>query len=251
MYTDIQNKPTNLIRDPRGKNRPSFFLIIGLIGVFAVLAGFSRTFIIPVAAGTFKAPFTIHLHAALAFSWVILFVIQSFLVRINKYRMHMTLGVVGVFIALGTAITMIPVGMFSVEKELRQGSGETAISTIIGVCTSAIIFISLVLAGVVNRKNTQAHKRLMLLATLELLWVAWFRFRHFFPSVPRPDFWFGVVLADSLIVIACIWDKLANGKVHPVLGYIGALLIAEDIFEVIMFDSPTWRGVAKMIYGLF
>jgi hypothetical protein len=91
----------------------------------------------------------------------------------------------------------------------------------------------------------------MLLATLELLWVAWFRFRHFFPSVPRPDFWFGVVLADSLIVIACIWDKLANGKVHPVLGYIGALLIAEDIFEVIMFDSPTWRGVAKMIYGLF
>lgn len=88
----------------------------------------------------------------------------------------------------------------------------------------------------------------MLLATLVVLWPAWFRFRHYFPSVPRPDIWFAVVLADSLIVISCIWDKSINGKVHPVFKFVGVFIILEHIFEVIYFDSPIWRSVAKFIY---
>ncbi len=63
------------------------------------------------------------------------------------------------------------------------------------------------------------------------------------------DIWFGVVLPDSLIVIAWIWDKLVNGKVHPVLGYVGAFMIAEDVFEIITFDNTTWRALGKLIYG--
>ncbi len=158
----------------------------------------------------------------------------------------MRLGILGVFIALGTAITMLPAGVFQVENE---GSGETAISTIVGVCTSAVIFLILVLAGIIFRKNSAAHKRLMLLATIEVLWVAWWRFRHYFPPVPHTDIWFGVVLPDSLIVIAWIWDKLVNGKVHPVLAYVGAFMIAEDVFEIITFDNTTWRALGKLIYG--
>ncbi len=229
------------------RRMPSFFLAMSLVGLFAVLIGFAKTFIIPVTAGKFKAPFSIHLHGAFAFSWVILFVIQTSLIHFKNYRLHMRLGILGVFIALGTAITMLPAGVFQVENE---GSGETAISTIVGVCTSAVIFLILVLAGIIFRKNSAAHKRLMLLATIEVLWVAWWRFRHYFPPVPHTDIWFGVVLPDSLIVIAWIWDKLVNGKVHPVLAYVGAFMIAEDVFEVITFDNAAWRSLGKLIYGL-
>ncbi len=219
---------------------------MSLVGLLAVLVGFAKTFIIPVAAGSFKAPFSIHLHGAFAFSWVIMFVIQTSLIRFKNYRLHMTLGIFGVFIALGTAITMLPAGVFQVQNE---GSGETAISTIVGVCASAIIFLSLAFTGIIYRKKAAAHKRLMLLATIDVLWVAWWRFRHYFPPVPHADMWFGVVLPDSLIVIAWIWDKLVNGKVHPVLGYVGAFMIAEDVFEVITFDNTSWRALAKLIYG--
>ena len=88
----------------------------------------------------------------------------------------------------------------------------------------------------------------MLLATIVVLWPAWFRFRHYFPSVQRPEIWFGVVLADSFIMIAWIKDKLVKGKVHPVLGYIGFLIITENIFEVLLFDSNLWRAIANIIF---
>ncbi|MFT3679050.1 MAG: hypothetical protein QM791_02185 [Ferruginibacter sp.] len=162
----------------------------------------------------------------------------------------MTLGVFGVFIAIGTAITMLPAGMYAVQKELKQGLGDTAVSGIVGVVTSAVMFLSIVITGIVSRKKGDTHKRLMLLATLVVLWPAWFRFRHYFPSVSRPDIWFAVVLADSWILISCIWDKWKNGKVHPVFKYAGTFIILEHIFEVIYFDSPGWRAAAKYICQL-
>ena len=228
----------------------SYFFCIAIIGLFAVLAGFAKTFIAPMSAGTFSAPSTVYIHGAFTSSWIILFVIQTSLINLKKYRTHMLLGIAGILIAAGTALTILPVGMYAANKELKQGLGETAISGIVGVVTSAIMFLSIVIAGILNRHNPATHKRLMLLATIVVLWPAWFRFRHYFPSVPRPDIWFAVVLADSLILISCLWDKLVNGKVHPVFKYLGSFIILEHIFEVITFDNSSWRLVAKHIYNL-
>jgi hypothetical protein len=221
-----------------------------MLGLFAVLVGFAKTFIVPASEGNFSAPTIVYIHGAFAFGWIVLFVIQTSLINLKKYRIHMLLGIVGVFIAIGTALTMVPVGMYAANKELKQGWGETAIAGIVGVVTSAIMFFTIVLAGILNRHKPATHKRLMLLATIVVLWPAWFRFRHYFPSVPRPDIWFAVVLADSLILVSCIWDRLRNGKVHPVFKYLGAFIILEHIFEVVTFDNPSWRFVAHHIYNL-
>jgi hypothetical protein len=231
-------------------SKPSYFLVIAIVGFFAALIGFAKTFIAPMAAGTFFAPKVIYIHGAFAFSWIILFFIQTFLIHSKKYNTHQTLGIVGIFIACGAAVTMLPAGMYEAHKGLAQGLGDTAISGIVGAVTSAIMFLGIVIAGVLNRKRGPIHKRLMLLATLVVLWPAWFRFRHYFPSVGRPEIWFAVVLADSWIIISCIWDKWRNGRVHPVFAYVGAFIILEHTFEVIYFDSPAWRVVAKNIYQI-
>lgn len=223
---------------------------MGLVGLLAVLVGFSKTFIHPISTGNFKAPVIIYIHAAFAFSWIMLFVIQTFLIRFNKTKTHMQLGVVGLFIAIGVAVTIIPAGLHVVEKELKQGLGEVAISGIVGNCTSALMFLVLVLAGIYYRKNPQTHKRLLLLATIIVLWPAWFRFRHFFPSIDRPEIWFAVVLADSLIVISWIRDKLIIGRVHQVFLYIGTFIILENCIELVLFDTPIWRQFAIYIYGM-
>jgi hypothetical protein len=236
----------NIVKTRRSK----FFLAIGFIALFAVLVGFAKTFIVPMSAGSFKAPLSIHIHGTFAFSWVILFLIQSLLVHSKKVRIHMRLGLLGVFIVAVTVITMFPVGIFTVEKALHAGGGESAYSLIVGVCTTGILFLLLFAGGIAYRHKPQLHKRLMLLATLVLIWPAWFRFRHFFPSVPRPDIWFAVVLADSFILIAWIWDSFVNGKIHPALLYGGIIIIAENIFEIIMFDSAAWRAMGKTIYDL-
>jgi hypothetical protein len=230
--------------------RFSFFFCIAIIGLLAVLIGFAKTFILPVSSGSFSAPAIVYIHGTFAFSWILLFIIQTSLIHFRKYSTHIIFGILGIFIAIGTAVTMLQVGMYATNRDLKLGLGETAISSIVGIVTSAIMFLAIVIAGILNRNNPAAHKRLMLLSTIVVLWPAWFRFRHYFPSVSRPDIWFAVVLADSLIVISCIWDKIVNGRVHPVFKFVGFFIIAEHTFEVIYFDSPGWRVVAHNIYSL-
>ena len=135
---------------------------------------------------------------------------------------------------------MIPAGMYVVKRDLSQQVGEASYSSLLGVITSGILFLTLVIIGLLKRNNSESHKRFMLLSVIVVLWPAWFRFRHYFPSVPRPDIWFALVLADSLIIIAWIWDKLKNGRIHPVLKFVGLFIILEQTFEVLVFDSPIW-----------
>lgn len=228
--------------------KPSFFFILSIVGLLAAMIGFGKTFFLPVAAGTFSAPPAIHVHGAFAFAWIILFVIQTSLIHFRKYRIHSLLGIVGFFIAAGVMITMIPAGVYVVQKELARGQQEGAYSGLLGVITSGLLYLGLVIAGIANRYNPASHKRLMLLATIVVLWPAWFRFRHYFPSVPRPEIWFALMLADSLIVIAWIWDKWTNDRVNPVLLYVGIFIILEQCLEVMLFDNSTWRIVSKSIY---
>jgi hypothetical protein len=113
-----------------------------------------------------------------------------------------------------------------------------------------LMFVALVVAGILNRSRPEVHKRLMLLSTLVLIWPAWFRFRHYFPQVPRPDIVFAVVAADSMIVLVMLRDRLVTGRVHPVLLGVGLGIIAEHALEVATFDSPVWRTLSHGIYDI-
>ena len=80
----FNNNQLILFEGPNRRSRASFFLIMGLIGLLAVITGFAKTFIIPVTAGSFEAPFAIYLHGTFAFSWIILFMTQTFLIHFKK-----------------------------------------------------------------------------------------------------------------------------------------------------------------------
>ncbi len=235
----------------RKTTRSKFYFIMGLVGLLAIFIGFSRPFIIPVSRGSFKAPATIYVHAFFSFSWVLLFTLQAYLIRSRKPKIHIRLGLLGIIIALGAAFSLIPVAKFIMERDLQLGMGDTAFSNSVGLLTTGVVFLILVGFGLYYRRKPQVHKRLLLLATIVLLWPAWFRFRHFFPSVPRPDIWFGLILADSLIIIAWLWDKVQHKKIHPVFLYAGIAIIMEQVFEVYMYDSMLWREMGKVLYRAF
>lgn len=233
------------------KNRLTFFTAIAIIGIIAILVGFSKTFIIPLVSGTKTWPLTIYAHAFFVFGWVIIFLTQSLLIQNKKYKIHIFIGRWAAFIAVGAAISIIPASLFQIERELKEGLGQTAISSIVGSLASATMFLILVTLGILNRKRPQVHKRFMLLATILLIWPAWFRWRHYFPSVERPDIWFAVVLSDSLILVAFIWDWLKNKYIHPALFYGGLFIIAENVMEILLFDSKGWRVLANTLYTIF
>jgi hypothetical protein len=203
---------------------------------------------VPIARGTFAAPAVVHVHGAFALAWVLLFIVQPLLVRWRRLRWHRRLGWVAMPLAIGVALTMIPAGFYQATRDAAAGAGPTGISTLLGVFTSGALFVGLVAAGIIARRDREAHARWLLLATLVVLWPAWFRVRHYFPGVPRPDIWFAVVLAYVWIGVAMLRDRLTRGAVHPVLLWGGLVVIVEQVGEVLAFDSPWWRAMAHGLY---
>lgn len=222
---------------------------MGGVALFAVSAGFGRTYALPLARRTFAAPALVHIHGAFAAAWILLFITQPLLLRWRRLHWHKRIGRVGLPLAIGVAVTMIPAGFFQATRDAAAGAGPTAISAFLGVFTSGALFVALVSAGIVARKDRESHGRWLLLATLVVLWPAWFRFRHYFPSVSRPDIWFALVLAYVWIPVAAVRDWWVRGSVHPVLAWGGLAVVSEQTLELLAFDSGWWRATAHLLYG--
>ena len=120
-------------RKPRPAAGSRFYIAMGVVGLFAALTGFATTFFMPVAAGTFHAPLVVYLHGACAFAWVIIFAIQPWLIRRRNFGQHKQLGYAGLGVAIGFAMTAMPVAAFATARDVASGGGfETAVSTMVG-----------------------------------------------------------------------------------------------------------------------
>jgi uncharacterized membrane protein YozB (DUF420 family) len=227
-----------------------FYVFMGITAAVAAVAGFSTTYLLPVAGAQFDGPWIAHVHGLLFFAWVGLAVVQPLLVRRGGSRMHRRVGYAALPLALAMAASGVGVGIYAVSRDLDAGLGDFAYSSLPGVLFAMTIFLGLVAAAVVLRKKPDWHKRLMLLATIAVLWPAWFRFRHFMPWVPQPEILLAVVLADSLIAVAMLRDKLKFGQVHPAYWLFGVGLIAEHLAEAMLFDSLAWRSFAQAAYSV-
>jgi len=236
-------------QSPRPKARSWFFSAMGLVAVFSICVGFGRTYAAPMMHGSVVGPPILHVHGALALAWALLFVAQPLLIRLGFFSAHRALGYVGLPLSLAVAGTMIPAGLYATSRDVQAGLGPDAISSLLGVITSAVLFVALVTAGVVARRDREAHPRWLLLATLLVVWPAWFRFRHWFPQFPQPELWFGVVLPMAWVVVAIIRDRFVRGAVHPVLLFAGTGVILEQGFEFFAFDTPLWRATAGALYA--
>ncbi|MBA3811848.1 MAG: hypothetical protein H0X27_09470 [Caulobacteraceae bacterium] len=232
-------------------DRGSFFYPgMAIIAVAAVLTGFSTTYLIPVARLQFGGPIIAHIHGGLFFAWMALVTAQPLLIRTHRWQLHQKLGLVALPLAVAMAMSGTGVGLYAVRRDLAAGAGDIGYSSLIGVLTTMAIFVALVAAAIALRKRPAWHKRMILLATIAILWPAWFRFRHLMLWVPRPDIWLAVVLSDSLILVAALRDQFAFGRVHPAYWIFGSALVAEHVAEALLFDSPPWRAAAKVIYSM-
>jgi hypothetical protein len=224
-----------------------FYLGMAWTGAAAAAAGFSTTYFIPLATGRLAVPAIAHVHGLLFFSWIALLVAQAFLVRTGRTRLHRRIGWAAVPLALAMAASGMGVGIHAVGRDLAV-IGEASYSQLVGVVTSMAFLLAYVGIAIAMRKRPDWHKRMILLATIAILWPAWFRFRHFLPWIPNPDILLAVVLADSLVAAAMIRDRLVLGRVHPAYWIFGTALVGEHVLEAVFYDTAPWRASAKTIY---
>lgn len=202
------------------------------------------------ATRQFGGPTIAHLHGLCFFGWIGLLLVQASLARRKRLRLHQRLGLLSIPLAIAMAATGLGVGMFAVRRDLAAGAGEAAYSQLVGVVTAMLFLLLFVAIAFATRRRPDWHKRMILLATVAVQWPAWFRWRHLMPWLPRPEIWLGVVVSDSLILIAALRDRLRFGRVHPAYAIFGALLIAEHGSEILLYDSPGWRAAARAMFDL-
>lgn len=229
-------------------HRPRFFLLAALLAIAAAMIGFFTTFTRPVWRGEFHGPAMAFVHGAFVLAWLLLFLAQSSLVQTGRAARHRVLGWTSVAIVPGVMVTTFAMGVLAMRRDVAAGGGDTAISLVLGTLSSPLIFAALVVGALAMRRRPDYHKRLMFLAMVAVMWPAFFRFRHYFPSVPRPEIWFAIVLAQVVPVgIAMLHDKLTLGRVHVVYRTVGLAVLAEAAVETLLFDSPGWRVVAHWL----
>lgn len=226
------------------KPRTRFYLGMGVLAVAVALAGFSKTFFLPLAQGRFVPLPAAYVHGALMFSWVLLFALQAALIEVRAHALHRRLGWLGLALAPAIAWSTVAMGLQAMQRDIAAGLGTVATSSIVGNCTAMLGFLAIFAGGLYFRRRPDVHKRLMLLATIAVLWPAWFRFRHFFPSVPFPEWIFAVLASDSLVLVLAWHDWRTSGRVHRVTAWVGGALIADHVLETLAFDSAGWRVVA-------
>ena len=108
---------------PAARDR-TFYTGIAIAMLFTALVGFSRTYFLGLISGhpttiTGRVPnATVHLHALLFTSWLVLFIVQTSLIATHRVKVHRKLG----YFLVALAAAMIVVGGRTVVEAARLGA---------------------------------------------------------------------------------------------------------------------------------
>ncbi|MGD9564255.1 MAG: hypothetical protein AB7F88_18925 [Pyrinomonadaceae bacterium] len=223
------------------------FLIAAIVFPLLVLTGFGPTYYLRFA---FDPPplgsLILHLHGIVMTAWVIFFVFQVFLIRSRRHRVHMSLGMAGI----GLAILVLVTGFLTAAAAAKYGFRAAPpdipqLTFFIVPLTDMIMFAGLFGAAIYYRKRPADHKRLMLLTVLNFLPPAIARIPIAAVQSFGPLYFFGVpaVLAIGFL----IYDTRSNGTHNKPL-LIGTLaLIASYPLRLMVGVSGAWISFAEWI----
>lgn len=219
--------------------------------------GFAPTFFLPLAAGKFSAPPSVHVHGIVFFAWSLYFVYQAWLPAAGQTGRHRSVGIIGVSLATAMTIFGFLAGVNSLQRSAAMGQTDAGIAFSI-VPWSGILFFAVVFGiGIAMVRRPEVHKRLMLLAGISILDAAVARWFLTFLAPPGPAGPPPVAVtippafvAYLLLVVAIVHDWRTRGRPHAVYVIGGLALIAMKLLNLPISESRAWHAFAGGILAL-
>src|SRR5437870_4903328 len=213
-----------------------------------VLAGFARSYYLKGFFGFPALPsLLVQLHGIVMTSWVVLFVTQVTLVATGRTRTHQRLGVSGAVLA----VLIVIVGVLTGIAGAARGStpGPPALQFLAVPVFDMLVFAILVgTALYMRRRRLDIHKRLMLLAAVNLLPPAIVRIPLHFIETGGPLVFFG--LAD-LCLLACVaFDTARSRRLHPAFLWGSLFFVASQPLRLMLAETDLWLRFATALVGL-
>ncbi len=227
-----------------------FFVGMALAILAAVVLGFARTFFLRPLFPDFSAPpETFFMFHGVAFAaWVLLLVVQPSLIAAGRADVHRKVGRAGVVLA----ITMVVLGIVGAVIAAGRSTGFVGIPIpgvqfLIVPFVDMVLFASFVGLAIARRDDPQAHKRLMLLATLNLVTAAVARW-PFDIMQGGPPVFFGIT--DAFLIPLVVWDLVTRRRLHPVTLWGGLVIIVSQPLRLLLSGTAAWTGFGSWLTGL-
>jgi len=203
--------------------------------------GFARSFFLRPLFPAWHSPSEpiFYGHGAAFTAWIILLLAQGSMVARGRTDLHRR---VGPFAAV-LAASMVVLGTLGALVAARRATGfvDGAVPPLQFLAIPLFdrllvaLFVGLAIA---MRRNTQTHKRCMLLATVNLPTAAIARWPGVL-SLGLPAF-FG--LTDLFLVPLAIWDVRSRGRLHPVTLWGGlVIIVSQPLRLVVSAPIAGWR----------
>jgi uncharacterized membrane protein YozB (DUF420 family) len=218
----------------------------------AIVAGFGIDIVKRAHHGQLSFPLIIHLHAMAYGSWLLLLAAQVFLVRTKRPAVHRRLGLAAL-VLLPLMLVLGPAAAIS-QVATNPYMPDRWIAWLSVQFTNAFGSVALLTAGFFRRRDSAAHKRLMLMGTIAvtepgfsriwapLLEAAW--------GEGYLPFYFSTYIGTFLLVLALgAYDLATRRRLHP--AYIGAALwiFANEALATWLFYQPFWLAWMKGMTG--
>jgi len=219
-----------------------FYLAITLVLCGMILVGFWPSYFGQLFNRGVSRPWIMHFHGAYFTGWMLLLLAQVGLIYAGRLRIHRGIGM-RVGIAYGIGLLALGLVVSIVAPVLHVRAGEWTVDRAAGFLllplVDMVLFAGFFAAGIRYRNRPEVHKRLMLVATIAVVFAAVARM-----GLESNILFFLVWMSPLLAGIG--FDAATRRNVHPV--YIISLAVLAVAFARVFFmESEGWLRVGRAL----
>lgn len=229
----------------------NFFLLVVALLWLGILMGFVPEITRHVRAQK-PFPVVVYFHGVVFVAWLCLLTAQLFLIRSRRVNVHRELGIAGV--ALYGAMIVLGI-VTSVAVDYSQFATPQSDPQFLSIQLADMVnFIVLGGAAIALRKSPDAHKRLMILATICIADAGFARWWG--AGLERLlgngywGNWAQLYLSDFLLIaLLGAYDLFTRRSLYPVYVRGAAFGLSCQFAAIWLYVSPWWKPVATMLIG--
>jgi hypothetical protein len=224
---------------PRSRARSRFYVGIAILITAIVFAGFAPSMLAIFVRGE-PRPWILHLHAAVYVGWLALLIAQAVLAARGNISLHRRVGNFGIAYAvlvwaLGVVVSLV---VPALHVQAGEWTLERAVTFLPIPLGDMVLFGAFFGAAVAYRHRPEIHKRLVVLATVAVMFAGAGRLMNSVAGTVAV--WFLPVL------LAMGYDLISRGRVHSVY-WIGAAAMALALARVPMAETETWQRIGTAL----
>ena len=221
-----------------------FYSGMAILLCVCVFIGFSPTYF---QAGMMRAPLPspiLHIHGAVFTLWMLLFVVQVALISARRVKWHRSFGTVAFCLPPIMIVLGVIAAIDALHRGVKIGSLDPAVSAAIPLI-GIVGFTIVIYASWRARRRPDAHKRLILIATMDLVAAALGRFP--WARVGLPPAAGAVTGLGILLLILIVYELISIRRIHRSTMWAAPLVFASVALAVPIGMTPVWRAFAGLL----